>query len=75
MNDLEINTAARGIMKYLQQHDPTDSLAILVCTILIFYERAVIDATIEQFADKLKIDLLSVYAMRTIPAIGTNTVQ
>ena len=78
MNDIEINTAARGIMGYLAQcGDPNDALAILICVLLIYYERAVFkeNMPLDKFADGLKTDLLALWQTRNIPTRGTDTLQ
>jgi hypothetical protein len=78
MNDIEINTTARAIMDFLRkQGDPTDALAILVCTILIYYEQVILKEgiSLDKFADGLKMDMLHFWPTRNIPVKGPDTIQ
>ena len=79
MNDTEINGMAQGIMMYLQQQcDPIDCLAVLICLILLYYERAKqpdVNFTIEEFAEQFSRDIAHHWKTRSIPVEGTDTVQ
>ena len=57
--------------------DPNDALAVLICTLLIYYERAVFQQKmpLDKFADCLKVDLLALWQTRNIPTKGPNTLQ
>jgi hypothetical protein len=80
MNDTEINAVAQGIMLYLmdQCKETSDALAVILCLVLLFYEKAKIpdvDFTIEEFAQKFSADMITHWKLRTITTKGTETVQ
>lgn len=80
MNDTEINAMAQGIMLYLMKEckETTDALAVILCLILLFYEKAKMptaDFTIEEFAQRFGKDMIAHWNTRTIASKGTETVQ
>lgn len=80
MTDTEINAMAQGIVLYLmdQCKDPIDTLSVILCIILLFYEKAKApeaDFTIEEFAKTLSRDMIKHWNTRTVATKGTETVQ
>jgi hypothetical protein len=80
MNDIEINSIARGTFMYLvdQCKDPLDALSVILCLVLLFYERAKVpdaDFTIEEFAGRFHNDMVVHWKARTPTSEGTGTIQ
>jgi hypothetical protein len=80
MNDVEINGIAQGIMLYLQEQcpEPMDALAVILCLVLTYYERAKkpeADFPITDFAKQFGEDMVTHWNTRRSVVEGTETMQ
>ena len=80
MTDAEINAMAQGMMLYLMEQcpDTMDTLAVIVCMTLLYYEKAKrpdVDFPIEEYAKGFSVDIVQFWKSRTVINKGEDTIQ